>query len=266
MLFHKRAINKVLIMTWASLTKYKQVLIPHSFSFGQITTKTFYKECLKFYQNKNFDEALKCFTICTEAFSSENNLIISYYMRGLTNYKLDFFRNSIDDFNKVLLLLNNLSDTNDYKNEVKMDQLFQYRGECYYNLNDYENALEDYSKAIEYNNQNAEVYSDRGLMLLNNEEIELAKQDYEKALEISPNDLDYLYVHAFLLQRMNDMENSLKEFNKILEIDKNYVDAYLSRADIYIYLNDIDKACSDFEEAKKLGDENAQNMINKYCK
>ncbi|MFM6787580.1 MAG: tetratricopeptide repeat protein, partial [Microcystis panniformis] len=66
------------------------------------------------------------------------------------------------------------------------------RGLLYSDLQKYDLALSDYSKAIEINPNYAEAYLNRGNLYYNQQKYELALSDYSKAIEINPN-----YAYAY---------------------------------------------------------------------
>src|SRR3954453_13399813 len=59
------------------------------------------------------------------------------------------------------------------------------RGIAYYDSNDLEKALADYSSAIQLNPKNAEAFHDRGDLLLRQGSLEPAIADYTEALRLN---------------------------------------------------------------------------------
>ena len=55
-----------------------------------------------------------------------------------------------------------------------------------YNAGNYQGAIDDYTKSIEMNSQNADAYYNRGIAKYDSEDYQGAIDDYTKAIEIDP--------------------------------------------------------------------------------
>ncbi|HDI72543.1 MAG TPA: tetratricopeptide repeat protein, partial [Candidatus Altiarchaeales archaeon] len=62
-----------------------------------------------------------------------------------------------------------------------------------YEKGNYKQAIEYYSKAIEYNPNDASLYNNRGLAYYNLQQYDKAIADYTKAIEIKPDFADAYY-------------------------------------------------------------------------
>ena len=62
------------------------------------------------------------------------------------------------------------------------------RANCYYYLSCYEEAVTDYTKAIEWNPRDAVAYNNRGIAYKNQGMYEEAISDYTKGIELNPKD------------------------------------------------------------------------------
>jgi len=80
-----------------------------------------------------------------------------------------------------------------YDESLKLEEYaeaYNNRGNAYAELNEYERAIEDFSKAIELNPALAEAYNNRGLAYAELNKYERAIEDYNKAIELNPNDAE----------------------------------------------------------------------------
>ena len=92
----------------------------------------------------------------------------------------------------------------------------------------YKEALDCYSKAIEYNPKEPILYSNRSAMHSNLSEFELALKDAEKAMELKPD-----YIKSYLrkgkaLEGLNRKKEALAIYE--LGLQKNQNDAQLKQA------------------------------------
>ena len=95
-----------------------------------------------------------------------------------------------------------------------------YKGVTYVHKRQYDEAISDYTKAIEINPRFAMAYRTRGTAYFRKRQYDEAISDYTKAIEINPR----------------------------------YVDAYDNRGFIYmVRLEDKKKACADWKRACELG-------------
>lgn len=122
---------------------------------------------------------------------------------------------------------------------------FYYRGNAYYNLNLFKEAILDYNCAIEYEPDNSLYYKQRTKALnklFENAEMEFSKKNYEKAidkcnefLKSQPDSL--LLAEAFMLRGdcYSEWANDLRK--TIPTIDSNNIEEYVSLADSITSLN-----------------------------
>ena len=82
-------------------------------------------------------------------------------------------------------------------------------------------AIEAYSKALQINPENADIYSDRGVAHLHNMDKQKCFADLNKAIELQP---DYAYRYAamaFAKNNFGDLEGAVADYQKAVELDPN---------------------------------------------
>jgi len=62
-----------------------------------------------------------------------------------------------------------------------------------------------------------------------------------------------------------NFEEAIDLFNKALHLKPDYTEALFARGQCYLLSNERDKACSDFEQSRKLGLQQSNEYITKYC-
>ena len=129
---------------------------------------------------------------------------------------------------------------------------YNRRGFAYDDLCQYEKAIEDYNKAIELNPGYAVAYNNRGFAYKNLEQYERAIEDYSKAIELDPS-----YARAYnnrgrAYTNLKQYEKAIEDYNKAIELDSDYAIAYSNRGVAYNDLKQYEKAIEDYNRAIEL--------------
>ncbi len=127
------------------------------------------------------------------------------------------------------------------------------RGFDYCQIGKYDQAISDFSKAIEMNPRLAPAYSNRGAAYLYKGQYDRAILDLSKAIEINPwlahayNNRGWAYVKKW------QFDQAISDFSKTIEIDPRFVEAYFHRAVGYFLVEEYDKSLLDVIKAQQLG-------------
>jgi len=128
---------------------------------------------------------------------------------------------------------------------------------------DYENAVAEFSFAIDLNPDYAEAYCDRGAAYYNIGEQDLALADFNTALVLDP-DLARAYANrGGLYWIMENYDLALNDLNNAIVLDANMCDAYLNRGAVYFSQDDYKQALADFTEAIRLDPNNGKAYKNR---
>jgi len=138
------------------------------------------------------------------------------------------------------------------------------RGLCYNDIEDYDSALNDYTKVIEFNPENEAVYMCRGVCYESLEDYDSALKDYTKVIELNPKKEDaYLCMgncYSFL-ELMENYEVTLKNYTKAIEINSEYEEAYLFRGRRYFDLQNYDAALKDYTKTIEINSKNEEAYL-----
>jgi serine/threonine protein kinase len=169
---------------------------------------------------------------------------------------------------------------------VQDSRLHNKRGLAHVNMRNFEQAIYDYSKAIELDRRYAEAYNNRSaahLMMENyaqavldcNWTLELAPHfvaayinlgiahtglrqydnaliDYERALQVDPENVYAFYNRANTFIWMGEFKKAIEDFNRTINIDPEFVAAYVNRGVAHTELKENDAAMENFTTAIKL--------------
>jgi len=119
----------------------------------------------------------------------------------------------------------------------------------------YEQAIEEFSKAIEIDPESFSAYCLRAEAYYEIEQYDKAVADYTKAIEVYPESgwkhpkyANAHYDRGNVYYYMEEYDKAIADYTKAIEIDPGLVDAYYDRGLSYKAQGDIGKAIADFEE------------------
>ncbi|MCB0166741.1 MAG: tetratricopeptide repeat protein [Anaerolineae bacterium] len=99
------------------------------------------------------------------------------------------------------------------------------RADVYNEQEQYDKAIEEYSKAIELDPQYVDAYNYRGIAYANSEQYEKAIVDYNTAIELNPK-YRWSYFNRGNAYRGQELyDEAIADFKKAIELDPEYVDA-----------------------------------------
>ncbi|MBE7706157.1 MAG: tetratricopeptide repeat protein [Cyanobacteria bacterium SIG30] len=107
-----------------------------------------------------------------------------------------------------------------------------YRAAVHQTMKNYDDAILDYTKAIQLNNKMTDAYYNRAEIILSrkdieNPNIEKAVEDLKCALELDENFKDALFAMASAQKKLGNYQLALEYLDKLLKLDP---DAVFARA------------------------------------
>ena len=105
-----------------------------------------------------------------------------------------------------------------------------YRAVAHQALENFDEAILDYTKSIQINDKMTDAYYNRAKILLSrkdieNPDIERAAQDLEKALELDPNFIGALYAMGAAQKKLENYHKALEYLNRAIELQPDFVHA-----------------------------------------
>jgi hypothetical protein len=207
------------------------------------------------YYQGNYSKAL------TEINNSAENSIEKKFIRGLINYQLNKYQESLSDLNTVsqnMKVLNTNLYTVNYKNIFSENKYYslnilsafiithKIKSECKFYLNDFRGAIIDSDIALDT----------------------LVKYQKEFNNDFLKNTYTSLhYYKAISKFKLKNYEGSLFSLNETIKFNgaNNHPKTYLYKGLIEIQNKNKDSACISFSKAGELGCEEAYPLIKKYC-
>ena len=127
--------------------------------------------------------------------------------------------------------------------------IYNNRGNERINLNDFDNALEDFNNAIKLNPGYAEAYNNRGNIKSNKRDFKGAMKDYDQALAIDSKYADVYNNRGLVKSQLNDKPGAIKDFTSAITFMPNYANAYFNRGNAKASNGDNNGAIDDYNKA-----------------
>ncbi|WP_295137252.1 tetratricopeptide repeat protein [uncultured Reyranella sp.] len=123
---------------------------------------------------------------------------------------------------------------------------YKNRGDAYDDKGLFEQALEDYDRAVRTNPLDAEAFNSRGATYIALERYERAIEDFDQAVRLNPSSAVTLGNRCFARAVLGELEQALSDCNEALRLKQKYPGAYASRAIAYLKLKRYDDAIADY--------------------
>ena len=139
-----------------------------------------------------------------------------YLNNGIYDIQSGKFQDAIENINKSL--------------ELKKDWAipYFYRAVAYDAMEEFDEAMLDYTKAIQLDEKMTDAYYNRARIILSrkdldNPKVENAVKDLEKALELDPQFIDALYAMAAAKKKLGDYHAALVYIERLLQIEPDAI-------------------------------------------
>lgn len=130
----------------------------------------------------------------------------------------------------------------------------------------YRRAVEDFNRAISLQASGlSTVYLNLGISRLNMQDDQNALDDFTMAIDHNSRNTAALNYRGMINYRNNQFEAAIADFDIIINLDQGNDIAHYNRAMAYLRSGNARSACIDFHTACKLGNRNACQMIIMEC-
>jgi len=116
----------------------------------------------------------------------------------------------------------------------------------------YEEAILDFTKAIELDPGYTDAYYNRAFVnnLIGN--TDEAILDYTRAAKTNPGYFKAYFNRGNVYKKQGELDNAIRDYTITIKLDKTHFGAYGNRGNVYVIKGEFDKAISDYNNALKL--------------
>lgn len=193
---------------------------------------------------KQFDKQSEVFKEARELLPSS---LESYYQNALSLYQQDKYQECIE-FIDYDVLDNERIDIN----QDKIGYFYGISGNCYFELEEYQDAVDQFTSAVDYLGYDEELYPDYPIALAYNDELDLANEELEKAIEHGLSEDSLYYARGEINKSLDNDDIAIENFDHCLKIsddDELKERAYVLMSDIYVDDQELNKAHDILTEA-----------------
>ena len=195
------------------------------------------------------DEAIKC-KHCGEWLKDSSSISHGSELPDLRTKPKDYH----DDYNKINSVI-------DYKSNEINDNDYYNNGIILLKNKLYEQAIMEFSKAININPCQSEAYYNRGYAYAEKGQFENAISDYSQAISINNEYSEAYNNRGNIYSDQGEFEKAISDYNQAIRLNINFADAYNNRAITYYEKRNYGKARQDLQIMKRLGLEIAPKLI-----
>ncbi len=164
------------------------------------------------------------------------------------------------------------------------------RGLDFYLVQDFSNAIEDFTRATVLDEKFFPAYFNRAVArykqleyqkaeqessgetvsvgspssAVKNIDYEIVRKDFDKVIELVPDFAYAYYNRANVFSLLKDYHAAIADYTKAIELDSTLAEAYYNRGLTYIYTGKVKEGISDLSKAGEEGIYSAYNIIKRY--
>jgi len=135
---------------------------------------------------------------------------VFYFYKAKIAIEKEDFQGALENINKAQGLTKN--------DDKLLNKIFVTKGAAYQKMGNSEKAMINYSKALEINSHNPNVYIYRGYLLYKREQYKKAIEDFEEVLDLDPNNHYALYNIGMSEFRLGNKAEACDAFHKACEL------------------------------------------------
>jgi tetratricopeptide (TPR) repeat protein len=146
--------------------------------------------------------------------------------------------------------------------EAKEDNLYYNKGVLAAENKNYDEAIDEFTKAIVINSKNIFALYGRATVYYELGKKNEALKDLNKILKLNKNDEKVLSLRAAIYQQQNEYKNAIDDYEDLIKLNPNSDNYFLNLGYCYQSAGNKTKAIDDYLKAEKLGNSSNELIIN----
>ena len=122
----------------------------------------------------------------------------------------------------------------------------------YHNLEEFEQAIAEYRKALALNPNSPIIYNRLGVAYSELKQYDAALDAYQRALALSPMTAEPHYNMGLVYLKQGDLPRALKAFKRATTINTEWGEAYTGLGEVYLKQGDFGQAVHAYKQATRL--------------
>ncbi len=140
---------------------------------------------------------------------------------------------------------------------------YNKRGLAYVSTRNYEQAIIDYTKAIELDAHFAEAYNNRSTAHLVMGNFGQAVVDCDRALELAPEFVAAYVNRGIAYTGLRDYDQALADYGKALELTPSNIYAFYNRGNTFLWMSKFQDAITDYSQTIALKSDFVPSYVNR---
>jgi tetratricopeptide (TPR) repeat protein len=204
------------------------------------------------FSKKDFE---KLAATTDQAISMDKSDDYSYFMKGRAADGLSNVSLAETQFIKAIELA--LDDKSKRDNASVLHPYYQELANVQKKLFKNQNAVLNYSKAIEMNPSDVNSLVNRGIVYFEMKDLPAASADFTKAISMNAKNPEAFYWRAQVNQQMGQFASAISDYNQAINIDEKRPNYFVGRAECYFTTSDFSSAVRDYKKALELNPSDA---------
>ncbi len=196
--------------------------------------------------------------IANEAWSVVNNPLLALQA---PEYKVNVVRDYFVNTYNIEIDMDWESSSEYQLNHLKASEQDYNRGLASLHSGEYQQAINDLTRAIEIYPNHAAAHINRGSAYYKLGNHQQAIEDFNKAIEIDPKLAEAYFGRGNVFFKLGSYRQTINDYNKALELNPKFIHAYINLGNVFVKLGDRDIAIQNYKIAAQLGDINSQKHL-----
>ena len=205
-----------------------------------------YNQGVKAHNEGDYVTAIQCYEKCLvinpKNKQAQQNIGSAYYNQSISAYNNNNYNQSLQFAESALRY-------------TKSADVYAMIGNNHQRQRNYQEALLDFTHAIEVSEEPAAFYAARSWVY--NDLLDNANRlaDMEKAAELEPSNADYQFYAGKYKQVMGEevFKKAIDHYNKAIELRPDFREAYIERGAYHLTFRSFKAALNDLNKAKEMG-------------